>query len=215
MSFTLTTLKSTIQDYSENTETTFVNNLREFIRAAENRIFKSVDFEVFRKNVTSATTSSDRFLSVPDDYLASFSLSVTSSSNKSFLLQKDVNYIEEYNPNASTTGLPQYYAIFDVDNFILAPTPDQAYSVELHYYYRPNSLTAGADSGSTWLSTNAPFAMLYGSLIEAYTFMKGEPDVMKMYNDRFVESLLRLKEYGEARENADAYRRGLPERPRT
>ena len=111
--------------------------------------------------------------------------------------------------------MPQYYALFDVENFILSPTPDQAYSVELHYYFRPNSLTAGSDSGTTWLSTNAPFAMLYGSLIEAYIFMKGEPDVMKMYNDRFMESLLRLKEYGEARENSDAYRRGLPERPRT
>jgi len=215
MSFTFATLKTAIQDYTENTETTFTNHLSDFIKAAEERIFKTVDLEFFRKNVTAATTSSNRFLAVPSDYLASFSLSITSSSNKSFLLQKDVNYVEEYNPNSSTTGLPQYYAIFDVENFILAPTPDQAYSVELHYYYRPNSLTAGSDSGTTWLSTNAPFAMLYGSLIEAYVFMKGEPDVMKMYNDRFVESLLRLKEYGEARENADAYRRGLPERPRT
>ena len=215
MSFTFATLKTAIQDYTENTETTFTNHLSDFIKAAEERIFKTVDLEFFRKNVTAATTSSNRFLAVPTDYLASFSLSITSSSNKSFLMQKDVNYVVEYNPNSSTTGLPQYYAIFDVENFILAPTPDQAYSVELHYYYRPNSLTAGSDSGTTWLSTNAPFAMLYGSLIEAYVFMKGEPDVMKMYNDRFVESLLRLKEYGEARENADAYRRGLPERPRT
>ncbi len=215
MSFTFATLKTAIQDYTENTETTFTNHLSDFIKAAEERIFKTVDLEFFRKNVTAATTSSNRFLAVPSDYLASFSLSITSSSNKSFLLQKDVNYVEEYSPNSSTTGLPQYYALFDVENFILAPTPDQAYSVELHYYYRPNSLTAGSDSGTTWLSTNAPFAMLYGSLIEAYVFMKGEPDVMKMYNDRFVESLLRLKEYGEARENADAYRRGLPERPRT
>ena len=283
-------LKKAIQDYTENTETTFLNQIPNFIQGAEERIFKTVDLELFRKNVTASTTSSNRFLAVPSDYLASFSLSVTSSSNKSFLLQKDVNYVEEYNPNASTTGLPQYYALFDVDNFILAPTPDQAYSVELHYYYRPlslvkTSITINITSGSgtfsaneilrgdtsgttatitsfsnnqvsitphtlsgtgflslndggttetvvgltsgatgtisqiidlgTWLSTNAPFAMLYGSLIEAYTFMKGEPDVMKMYNDRFVESLLRLKEYGEARENADAYRRGLPERPRT
>jgi len=215
MSFTFATLKTAIQDYTENTETTFTNHLSDFIKGAEERIFKTVDLEFFRKNVTAATTASNRFLAVPTDYLASFSLSVTSSSNKSFLLQKDVNYIEEYNPNASTTGLPQYYALFDVENFILSPTPDQAYSVELHYYFRPNSLTAGSDSGTTWLSTNAPFAMLYGSLIEAYIFMKGEPDVMKMYNDRFMESLLRLKEYGEARENSDAYRRGLPERPRT
>ena len=215
MSFTFATLKTAIQDYTENTETTFTNHLSDFIKGAEERIFKTVDLEFFRKNVTASTTSSNRFLAVPSDYLASFSLSVTSSSNKSFLLQKDVNYIEEYNPNASTTGLPQYYALFDVENFILSPTPDQAYSVELHYYFRPNSLTTGSDSGTTWLSTNAPFAMLYGSLIEAYIFMKGEPDVMKMYNDRFMESLLRLKEYGEARENSDAYRRGLPERPRT
>ena len=140
MSFTLTTLKSAIQDYSENSETTFVNNLREFIRATENRIFKSIDFEVFRKNVTSSTTSSDRFLSVPDDYLASFSLSITNSSNIEFLLEKDVNFIQEYNPNSSTTGAPKYYARFDVNNFILAPTPNSNYSVELHYYYRPTSL---------------------------------------------------------------------------
>ena len=150
MSFTFATLKTAIQDYTENTETTFTNHLSDFIKGAEERIFKTVDLEFFRKNVTASTTSSNRFLAVPSDYLASFSLSVTSSSNKSFLLQKDVNYIEEYNPNASTTGLPQYYAIFDVDNFILSPTPDQAYSVELYYYYRPSSLTAGADSGSPW-----------------------------------------------------------------
>ena len=215
MSFTFATLKTAIQDYSENTETTFVAHLSDFIKATEERILKTIDLEFFRKNVTAATTSSNRFLAVPDDYLSSFSLSITNSSNKEFLLQKDVNYVEEYNPNASTTGAPKYYALFDVSNFILAPTPDATYTVELHYYYRPNSLTAGSDSGTTWLSTNAPNAMLYGSLIEAYTFMKGEADVMKMYNDRFVESLLRLKEYGEARENADAYRRVLPERPRT
>ena len=120
----------------------------------------------------------------------------------------NMDYIEEYNPNASTTGLPQYYAIFDVDNFILAPTPDQAYSVELHYYYRPNSLTAGADSGSTWLSTNAPFAMLYGSLIEAYTFMKGEPDIMQLYATRYQEALKELKELGEGYDTTDNYRSG-------
>ena len=133
MSYTLTTLKSAIQDYTENTETTFVSHLRDFIRSTENRLFKMIDFEYFRKNVTSATTSSDRFLSVPDDYLASFSLSITNSSNIEFLLEKDVNYIQEYNPNSSTTGAPKYYARFDVDNFILAPTPNSNYSVELHY----------------------------------------------------------------------------------
>ena len=126
-----------------------MTNLPVFIRAAEDRIFKLVDLEIFRKNATSALTQNDPCLSVPSDYLASFSLSITNSSSKEFLLQKDVNYIHEYNPNASTTGLPKYYAFFDKDNFIISPTPDSNYAVELHYYYRPASLTAGADSGTT------------------------------------------------------------------
>ena len=113
-----------------------MTNLPVFIRAAEDRIFKLVDLEVFRKNATSALTQNDPYLSVPSDYLASFSLSITNSSSKEFLLQKDVNYIHEYNPNASTTGLPKYYAFFDSDNFIVSPTPDSNYAVELHYYYR-------------------------------------------------------------------------------
>ena len=215
MSFTLSTLKTAIQDYLENQETTFANNLNNFIKSAEERIFKSVDLEFFRKNVSGATTSSNKFLAVPTDYLSSFSLSLEVSSSKVFLLQKDVNYIQEYNPNESTTGQPKYYALYDVNNFILAPTPDANYTAELHYYYRPSSLTAAGDSGTTWLSTNAPNAMLFGSIVEAYTFMKGEPDVLKTYNDKFIEALSRVKDYAEARENSDAYRRGLPERPRT
>tara|TARA_R100000234_G_scaffold116493_1_gene93650 strand:- start:1110 stop:1757 length:648 start_codon:yes stop_codon:yes gene_type:complete len=215
MSYTYATLKTAIQDYSENTESTFVTHLPTFIKTAEERILKAIDLEFFRKNATTSITSGNQYLGLPSDYLSSFSLSVTNSSNKEFLLQKDVNFIQEYNPNSATTGTPKYYARFDADNLILAPTTDATYTLELHYFYRPTSLTAGSDSGSTWLSTNAPNAMLYGSLMEANIFMKGEPDVMQMYNDRFTESLLRLKEYGEARENADAYRRGLPERPRT
>ena len=123
MAFTYAQLKTAIQDYTENTETSFVTNLPVFIRAAEDRIFKLVDLEVFRKNATSALTQNDPYLSVPTDYLASFSLSVTNSSSKEFLLQKDVNYIHEYNPNASTTGLPKYYAFFDSDNFIIRRRP--------------------------------------------------------------------------------------------
>ena len=284
MSYTYTTLRNAIKDYTENSETTFVNHIPEYIKSAEERMLKSVDLEIFRKNVTGTTTSSNQFLAVPEDYLASFSLSITNSSSKEFLLQKDVNYLQQYNPNPSTTGTPKYYAIFDFNNFLLAPTPDDSYSAELHYYYRPASLTAsttvltlssvsgtfttsdtltGGTSGATsdinsidsstqftvvipaidftvgetvtgssssatgvvvstsvdttktWLSENAPNAMLYGTLIEAYTFMKGEPDVMKMYNDRFLEAISRLKDYAEARENSDAYRRGLPERKRT
>jgi len=215
MSFTLATLKTAIQDYTDNSESTFVTHLPDFIKAAEEKILKSVDLDIFRKNVTSTLTTSDQYVNVPDDYLASFSFQITTSGSESFLLQKDVNFLREYTPAASTTGLPKYYARFSEDHFILAPTPNSAYTVELHYFFRPASLTAGADSGTTWLSTNAPNALLYGCLMEAYTFMKGEQDVMAMYEKRFAEALSRLKDFGEARENADAFRRGLPDRPRT
>ena len=215
MAFTYAQLKTAIQDYTENTETSFVTNLPVFIRAAEDRIFKLVDLEVFRKNATSAVTQNDPYLSLPTDFLASFSLSITNGSSKEFLLQKDVNYIQEYNPNPATTGTPKYYAMFDVNNLILAPTPDSNYACEFHYYYRPASLTAGADSGTTWLSDNAPNALLYGSLVEAYIYMKGEPDMLQLYEKQFTEAMTRIKDLAEARENTDAYRRGLPDRPRT
>ena len=215
MSFTKATLTTAIQDYTDNSETVFVNNIPNFIKAAEEKIFKSIDLDIFRKNVTSALTSSDAFLTVPNDYLASFSLQITTSGSESFLLQKDVNFIREYTPASTTTGLPKYYARFDEDNFILAPTPNSNYTVQLNYFYRPASLTAGSDSGTTWVSTNAPFALLYGSLVEAYTFMKGEPDVIQNYNGLFTQYLERVKDLGEARENTDGYRVGLPSRPRT
>ena len=215
MSFTKATLTTAIQDYTDNSETTFVNNIPNFIKASEEKILKSVDLDYFRKNVTSALTASDAFLTVPADYLASFSLQITTSGSESFLLQKDVNFLREYTPASTTTGLPKYYARFDEDNFILAPTPNSNYTVQLNYFYRPASLTAGSDSGTTWVSTNAPFALLYGSLVEAYTFMKGEPDVIQNYNGLFTQYLERVKDLGEARENTDGYRVGLPSRPRT
>ena len=215
MSFTFATLKTAIQDYTDNSESTFVTHLSDFIKGAEEKILKSVDLDVFRKNVTITLTTSDQYVNVPSDYLAAFSFQITTSGSESFLLQKDVNYLREYTPAASTTGLPKYYARFSEDHFILAPTPNLAYTVELHYFYRPSSLTAGTDSGTTWISTNAPFALLYGSLIEAYTFMKGEPDVIKNYTDLYLQYMERLKDLGEARENTDGYRVGLPSRPRT
>jgi len=214
MSFTLATLKTAIQDYTDNSETSFVTHLPDFIKAAEEKIFKGVDLDIFRRNVTSAFTSSDEFLSVPSDYLASFSLQITSTGSESFLLQKDVNYLREYTPASTTTGLPKYYARFDTDNFIVAPTPNSNYTLELHYYYRPTSITASSD-GTSWLGTNAPFALLYGSLIEAYYYMKGEPDVIAQYEKNYVFYIQRLKDLGEARENTDGYRVGLPSRPRT
>jgi len=216
MSYTYTTLKTAIQDYLDSTETSFVTNLPTFITTTEERIFKNVQLDDFRKNQVGNFTASGPYLECPTDYLAPFSLSVIdSSSNYSFLLLKQVSFIRDFTPNASTTGLPKYYAEFDDNTFIVAPTPDSAYEVELHYYYRPASLTTTTGSETTWLSENAPNAMLYGSLIEAYIYMKGEPDIMKSYQDRFLQSLERLKDYGEARENSDAYRKGLPTRPRT
>lgn len=209
MSFTLATLKTAIQDYTENTETTFVNNLPLFIRAAEERILKSVQLSFFRKNVTANFSASDQFLAIPSDFLAPFSLSFTdSSSNKNFLDFKDVNFLQEFTPNAATTGTPRYYAVFDVSNFIIAPTPASALAVELHYYYRPGSLTTGGDSGTTWLSENAELALLYASLYEAYTFMKGEADVLQNYNARLVEAISTLKMLGEAKEVTHEYRAG-------
>ena len=215
MSFTFATLKTAIQDYTENTETTFVNNLSLFIRAAEERILKNVQLSFFRKNVTANFSASDQFLAIPSDFLAPFSLSFTdSSSNKNFLDFKDVNFLQEFTPNAATTGTPRYYAVFDVSNFIIAPTPASALAVELHYYYRPGSLTAGGDSGTTWLSENAELALLYGSLYEAYTFMKGEADVLQNYNNRFIESITALKGLGEAKEVTHEYRVGKIVRPK-
>jgi len=210
MSFTLTTLKQSIQDWTQNSETTFVNELDFIIINAEERIFKSVDLDYFRKNVTGSMSSGNQFLQKPSDYLASFSLSfVNASSENVFLLQKDVNFIQEYNPNPSTTGSPKYYASYDVDNYIVAPTPDSNYTVELHYFYRPASITTD-DSGTTWISENAPDALLYACLVEAYTFMKGEADMLALYTQRYGEAISRLKVYGEGQENSDAYRDGLP-----
>jgi hypothetical protein len=131
MSFTYATLKTAIQDYTDNSEATFVTNLPNFVKAAEDRIFEAVDLELFRKNVTSAFSASDQYLSIPTDLLAVFSLQITTSGSENFLLQKDVNFLREYTPNASTTGVPKYYAVFSTSHFLIAPTPDANYTVEL------------------------------------------------------------------------------------
>mgnify|MGYP003123100293 FL=1 len=213
MSFTLTTLTASIQEWTQNDEATFVAEIPFFIKNAEERIFKVVDLDYFRKNVTGTMTSGNKFLEKPSDYLATFSLSYVKDSANVFLLQKDVNYIQEFTPNPSTTGSPRFYSSFDVDTFIVAPTPDSSYAVELHYYYRPASLTTD-NSGSTWISTNAPDALLYASLVEAYTFMKGESDLIQLYTARFTEAMSRLKVYGEGQENTDAFREGLVRVPK-
>lgn len=209
MSFTYAQLKQAIQDYTENDETSFVTNLPIFIRAAEERIFKNVQLSFFRKNATASTTSGNQYLAAPVDFLAPFSLSYTDSNgDKEFLLFKDVNFVQDYNTDSADTGAPRYYSQFDVDYFLLGPTPDDSYSVELHYFYRPDSLTNQAEDGTTWLSQNAPVAMLYGSLIDAYTYMKGEADLIGNYTQRFTEAVASLKQLGEARETTDQYRTG-------
>lgn len=215
MSYTKAELKTAIQNYCENQETTFVNSLDTFIESAEERIFQTVGLTFFRRNQTANLTASNQYLNMPSDFLAPFSLSITSGTSKKFLDFKDVNFLQEYAPDASVEGEPRYYASFDYQNFIVAPTPDASYDVELHYYYRPASLTAQADDGTTWLSVNAPQAILYGSLIAAYTFMKGEADVLQNYNAQFTEAVGRLKNLGEARETTDAYREGLVRRQAT
>ncbi len=215
MSFTYTELQDAVKDFTENEETSFVTNLPVFIRGAEDRIFTLVDLELFRKNATSALTINDPFLTLPTDYLAPFSLRITTVGKEDFLKIKDVNLVQQYSTDYAQTSVPEYYGIFDVSNIIVGPTPDANYTVELHYYYRPASITAGAGTGTSWLSTNAPNALLYGSLVEAYTYMKGEADMMQLYEQRFMQEIQRLKDLAEARENSDAYRRGLPDRPRT
>ncbi len=210
MSFTYDQLKTAIQDYTENDETSFVNNIPLFIRQAEERILKNVQLSLFRKNATASTTASNKFLACPGDFLAPFSLSLAGADGDKFFIDfKDPSFVQTYTPDATTTGSPRYYAVFDVDNFILAPTPNTTFTAELHYFYRPASLTAGSGSGTTWLSENAEMAMLYGSLIEAYIYMKGEQDVMGMYAGRFQEAITGIKMLGEAKETTDQYRTGM------
>ena len=216
MAFTYDGLKQAIQDYTENDETSFVTNLPLFIRQAEERILKNVQLSLFRKNATASTTASNPYLAVPSDYLAPFSLSLRGADGDRFFIEfKDPSFVQSYTPDTTTTGAPKYYCVFDVENFLLGPTPDTTYTAELHYFYRPLSLTAGSDSGTTWLSENAEMAMLYGSLIEAYIYMKGEQDVMAMYNSRFQEALLGVKQLGEAKETTDEYRTGKVLREKT
>ena len=215
MSFTYLQLKTAIQDYTENNETTFVTNLPVFIRLAEERILKNVQLSLFRKNAIATITQGSQYFACPSNFLAPFSLSFRSTDEKKVFVDfKDPSFLQTYTPNSATEGVPKYYSIFDIENFLIAPSPNASYTGELHYYYRPQSLTAGSDSSTTWLSINAEIALLYGSLVEAYTFMKGEQDVMAMYNQKFQEALLGIKMLGEAKEVTDEFRTGKVIRPK-
>ena len=208
MSWTFTTLKSAIEDYTQNTETSFVSNLPTFIVQAEDRIIKSVELPNFRKNVTGTFTASNQYLSTPSDYLYPYSLAVLDSdSNYSYLLNTDVSFMREAYPLVSTTGTPKHYAQFDDTTFIVGPTPNSNFTTELHYFYIPQSITESSN-GTTWLGTNSPEVLLYASLLEAYTFMKGEPDLMMNYEKRFQEALQRLTLESDGYNRKDAYRDG-------
>ena len=205
MAFTFTTLKTAIEDYTQNTETTFVSNLSRFIINAEERILKECQLSDFKKYVAGAMSASNKFLQKPTDFLAPFSLSVINSSNNELLLFKHTTFIQDYTPDPTTTGVPLYYGDWNAEAFILAPTPTSAYNAELHYFYRPTSITTSAD-GTSWLGTNAELALMYGSLVEAYTFMKGEEALLKVYNERYMEALNWLKNLGEGENTRDQYR---------
>jgi hypothetical protein len=204
--YTYTTLRQAIQDYTDNTETTFVNNIDSFIEAAEERILKETPLEVFRKNATATMSAGARFFPKPVDWLYSFSLAITTSGEQKVLLNKDVNFLQEFWPDFSQTSEPRYYSDFDVNNFLIAPTPDENYNAELHYFYRPQSIT-DSPNGESWLGTNAGPAMLYGSLVEAYTFMKGEQDMVQQYEQQFQTALSRLNGFAQSVEGRDFFRR--------
>jgi len=227
------TLFDTIKGYVENdfpdtqftgssgSASTFTSKeqIDTFIQQAEQRIYNSVQFPAIRKNVTGTTTTSNRYLSSPADFLAVYSMAVIDGSgNYEYLLNKDVNYIRAAYPNPSVTGIPKYYALFGPTttndsppvitneySFILGPTPDAAYSIELHYYYYPESIVTAS---TTWLGDNFDSALLYGALVEAYTYMKGEPDVLANYNKRYEEAMILAKRLGDGMERRDAYRSG-------
>ena len=213
-----TQLSNAIQAYTENTEDNFVANIPVFVTQAEQRIYNNVQFPSLRKNMTGVVSTTTPYLSAPDDYLATYSLAVIDGDgNYEYLLNKDVNFIRQAYPSADDTGLPRYYALFgptvsgsSITNeltFILGPKPDANYDVELHFYYYPESITTAA-SGQTWLGDNFDSVLLYGSLVEAYTYMKGEQDMMQLYNQKFMEALALAKRLGDGMERQDAYRSG-------
>jgi hypothetical protein len=209
---TYTELCAAIADYTQNTFT--ATELATFTKQAEQRIYNTVQLANLRKNVTGTVTANNKYLSAPDDFLSVYSLAIFpyGGGDYTYLLDKDVNFIREVYPSSTTTGTPKYYAIFGPQSsnvtelsFILGPTPSTTYSVELHYYYYPESIVT---AGTSWLGDNFDSTLLYGSLVEAYTFMKGEQDLMGLYDAKYKEALLLLKNLGDGKQRMDTYRDG-------
>ena len=211
-----TQLSDAIVAYTENTSTEFAAQISVFVKQAEQRIYNSVQFPSLRKNVTGSTTANNKYLQCPSDFLAVYSMAaIDASGNYEYLLNKDVNFIRQSYPNPNDDkAIPRYYALFGPRSddekelaFILGPTPDASYTIELHYYYYPESITTAA-SGRTWLGDNLDSVLLYGSLVEAYTYMKGETDMMALYNGKYNEALQLARRLGDGLERSDAYRSG-------
>jgi len=208
-----TELSNAIQAYTENTEADFVTNIPVFVEQAEQRIYNSVQFPSIRKNVMGVTSTNNKYLECPSDFLAVYSMAVIDASGEyEYLLNKDVNFIRQAYPQPTDTAIPRYYALFGPQSanlaelsFILGPTPNAIYNVELHYYYYPESIVTAS---TTWLGDNFDSVLLYASLVEAYTYMKGEQDMMQLYNQKFMEALALAKRLGDGMERQDAYRSG-------
>jgi len=212
MSYDITTyagLVEAIQAFTEVNETTFVANIPNFVQDTERLVNNTVQLPAFRKNVTGSATANFPYLSLPSDFLATFSVAVMNTdeplvpNNYRYILNKDVNYIREMFPYPAVTGVPQYYALFDNNTYILGPTPDVNYDIELHYFAYPTSIVT---AGSTWLSTNFPNVLLYGALTEAYLYLKGETDVLQAYQAKFEQAMAPLKQLGDGKDRQDAYR---------
>ena len=206
-------LRQAIQDYTETTETIFVQNIPTFVEQAEERIYNSVQIPALRRNVTGNVTATNKYLACPDDFLSVYSLAAVDATGRyEYLLNKDVNFIRQAYPNPNSTGLPRYYALFGPRSgnstelsFILGPTPDAAYTMELHYFFYPESIVT---AGTSWLGDNYSPVLLYGSLREAYLFQKGEQDLIANVEAKYNEALQQLNRLGTGLERGDAYRDG-------
>lgn len=202
------TLSQLLQDYTQNYSSEFVAAIPEIVKLAEDRIYQSVQIPSLKKNSTSAFVGGNKYLAQPDDFLAPYSMAVKSASGVySYLLEKEVGFINEAYPDPSITGVPRYYAIFTDDTFVVAPTPNANLQVELHYFYEPESIVT---AGTSWLGDNVESVLFYGSLVEAYTYMKGEADLIALYKGRYDESIARLKMLGEGMGKRDNFRLDMP-----
>ena len=202
------TLSQLLQDYTQNYSSEFVAAIPEIVKLAEDRIYQSVQIPSLKKNSTSAFVSGNKYLAQPDDFLACYTMAVKSASGVySYMLEKEVGFINEAYPDPSATGIPRYYAIFTDDTFVVAPTPNANLQVELHYFYEPESIVT---AGTSWLGDNVESVLFYGSLVEAYTYMKGEADLIALYRGRYDESIARLKMLGEGMGKRDNFRLDMP-----